>query len=60
VEPVQPGTVAFDEVPARAANEIGHLQGWPVHLPVVFEDAGQLQFVERTGVAFRRGFERCR
>jgi hypothetical protein len=35
VEPVQPGTVTFDEVPACAANEIGHLQGWPLHLLVV-------------------------
>jgi hypothetical protein len=25
VEPVQPGTIVFDEGPARAANQIGHL-----------------------------------
>jgi hypothetical protein len=40
MEPVQPGTVTFDEVPACAANEIGHLERWPVHLLVVFEEAG--------------------
>jgi hypothetical protein len=40
VKPVQPGTIPFDEVPARAANQIGHLQRWPVHLLVVLREKG--------------------
>jgi hypothetical protein len=40
VEPVQPGTISFDEVPAGTANDIGHLQRWPVHLFVVFNQKG--------------------
>ncbi len=40
VEPVQPGTISFNEVPARTANDIGHLERWPVHLLVVFSEKG--------------------
>ena len=50
MEPVQPGTISFNEVPARAANEIGHLERWPVHLFVVLsEKGGQLQLIQRAG-----------
>ena len=40
VKPVQPGTVTFDEIPAGAANDIGHLQRWPAHLLVVLSEKG--------------------
>jgi hypothetical protein len=40
VEPVQPGTISFGEVPARTANDIGHLERWPVHLFVVLSEKG--------------------
>ena len=30
----QPGATTFDEFLPRHADEIGHLQGWPVHLGV--------------------------
>jgi hypothetical protein len=40
MEPVQPGTISFDEVPARTANEIGNLERWPVHLFVLSEKGG--------------------
>ena len=40
VKPVQPGTISFDEVPARTANDIGHLEGRPVHLLVVLSEKG--------------------
>jgi len=50
----QPGAAAFDESLLRHADEIGHLQGWPVHLGVsgrlVFLPRGrQRQRVQRTG-----------
>jgi hypothetical protein len=37
----QPGAAAFDEFLPRQADEIGHLQGWPVHLGV----SGRLVFL---------------
>jgi hypothetical protein len=40
VEPVEPATIVFDEVPARTANNIGHIQRWPVHLLVVLREKG--------------------
>jgi hypothetical protein len=40
VKPVQSGTVAFYEVPASAADDIGHFQGWPIHLLVVLREKG--------------------
>jgi len=39
----QPGVAAFDEFLPRHADEIGHLQGWPVHLGV----SGRLVFLHR-------------
>ena len=35
VQPAQPGTIAFDESPACAADDIGQFQERPVHLFVV-------------------------
>jgi hypothetical protein len=32
VLPTEPVTVSFDEQFSRSADQIGHLQGWPVHL----------------------------
>jgi hypothetical protein len=32
VGPAEPVTVALDEVPSCAANNVGHLQLWPTHL----------------------------
>ena len=32
VLPGDPFTAAFDEGASRGANQIGHLEGWPVHL----------------------------
>jgi hypothetical protein len=31
VDPVNPAAVVFDEATALGANDIGHLQRWPVH-----------------------------
>src|SRR5580700_3694477 len=31
VLPGDPFTAAFDESASRGANQIGHLEGWPVH-----------------------------
>ena len=31
VHPFDPASVSFDEAVAYCANDIGHLQGWPVH-----------------------------
>ena len=32
MRPVQPAPALFDEAGARSANNVGHLDGWPVHL----------------------------
>jgi len=31
MKPRQPGSVLFDEAAAMRANDIGHLEGWPIH-----------------------------
>src|SRR5215471_771572 len=33
VLPADPGAISFDECSSRAADEIGHLEGRPTHLP---------------------------
>ncbi len=33
--PGDPLTASFDECVSRSADEIGHLEGWPVHLLVL-------------------------
>jgi hypothetical protein len=38
VQPVQPGTVAFDEAFAMLAKNIDHLQGGPTHFLMSFRD----------------------
>ena len=40
VEPVQPETISFDEAAAGTADDIGHLERWPVHLFVVLSEKG--------------------
>jgi hypothetical protein len=40
----QPGAAAFNESLPRHADEIGHLQGWPVHLNL----SGRLGFLPRS------------
>jgi hypothetical protein len=30
--PTKPVAVSFDECLSRSADDIGHLQGWPIHL----------------------------
>jgi hypothetical protein len=35
VLPTDPLTVSFDEGFSRSADQIGHLERWPVHLPVL-------------------------
>src|SRR6266581_340036 len=35
VLPGDPLTTSFDECVSRSADEIGHLEGWPVHLFVL-------------------------
>ncbi len=40
VKSVQPGAVSSDEVSASTANDIGHLEGRPVHLLVVLSEKG--------------------
>jgi hypothetical protein len=35
VLPADPLTASFDECVSRSANQIGHLEGWPVHLLVL-------------------------
>ena len=34
--PADPLTASFDEGVSRSANQIGHLEGWPVHLLVLW------------------------
>src|SRR6266446_7970780 len=57
VLPADPLTVSFDEGVSRSADQIGHLEGWPVHLLVLWWPVFQLQRVQRTPgrteVAFR-------
>ena len=35
VLPADPLTASFDEGASRSADQIGHLEGWPVHLLVL-------------------------
>src|SRR6266436_559371 len=46
--PGDPLTASFDECVSRSADEIGHLEGWPVHLLVLWWPVFYLQRVQRT------------
>jgi hypothetical protein len=48
VLPGDPLTASFDEGVSRSADQIGHLEGWPVHLLVLWWLVFQLQRVQRT------------
>ena len=48
VLPGDPLTASFDEGVSRSADQIGHLEGWPIHLPVLWWSVFQLQRVQRT------------
>ena len=48
VLPGDPLTASFDEGVSRSADQIGHLEGWPVHLLVLWWPVFQLQRVQRT------------
>src|ERR1700693_6429983 len=48
VLPADPLTASFDEYVSRSADQIGHLEGWPVHLLVLWWPVFQLQRVQRT------------
>ena len=48
VLPGDPLTASFDECVSRGADQIGHLEGWPVHLLVLWWLVFQLQRVQRT------------
>src|ERR1700683_2333575 len=49
VLPAEPVAISFQESSARAADEIGHLQGRPTHLLLLCGPLFQLQRVQRTG-----------
>ena len=40
--PGDPLTASFDECVSRSADQIGHLEGWPVHLLVLWWPVFQL------------------
>src|SRR6266481_10179196 len=46
--PGDPLTASFDECVSRSAAQIGHLEGWPVHLLVLWWPVFYLQRVQRT------------
>src|SRR3984885_13922505 len=48
VLPGDPFTAAFDEGASCGANQIGHLEGWPVHLIALRYLVFQLERVQRT------------
>ena len=48
VLPGDPCAAAFDESASRGANQIGHLEGWPVHLFALRYLTFQLERVQRT------------
>jgi hypothetical protein len=48
VLPGDPFTAAFEESASRGANQIGHLEGWPVHLIALRYLVFQLERVQRT------------
>ena len=43
MHPPEPVAVSFDEGISRSADDIGHLEGWPVHLLVRWWIASQGQ-----------------
>ena len=49
----EPARAALEECPPRGADQIGHLQGWPLHLAgwsgCVVRIVGERQRIERTG-----------
>jgi len=49
VLPAEPVAVSFEESDSRSADEIGHLQGRPVHLFVPVWFVFQRQRLQRTG-----------
>jgi len=49
VLPAEPLAISFDEGSSRAADEIGHLEGRPIHLLLLRRPVFQLQRVQRTG-----------
>ena len=49
VLPVDPPAAVFDEGASRGANQIGHLEWWPVHLFALRYLVFQLERVQRTG-----------
>ena len=54
VGPAEPRTVPLDEVCSSAANDIGHLEPWPIHLLLLGRPAFlQQQRIQRT----RRGMQ---
>ena len=48
VLPVDPSAAAFDECASRGANQIGHLERWPIHLFALRYLVFQLERVQRT------------
>ena len=48
MSPGDPFTAAFDEAASRGANQIGHLEWWPVHLFALRYLVFQLERVQRT------------
>ena len=46
--PGDPLTASFDECVSRSADQIGHLERWPVHLLVLWWPVFQLQRLQRT------------
>ena len=38
MQPRQPGAVLFNEAVAVRANDVGHLEGWPLHFLCSFRD----------------------
>ena len=48
VLPGDPLTASFDECASRSADQIGHLQRWPVHLVVLWWPVFELQRIQRT------------
>ena len=55
--------VQCDCVPGKLpgkANDVGHLQGGPIHRSVSLSCRAKRESVQRTGVALRCRWERCR
>ena len=48
VLPVDPPAASFDECASRGANQIGHLEGRPVHLFALLYLVFQIERVQRT------------